>query len=177
MDSNNAVSSSQPSVQMNTAIPNEAYTVISADPGRPTDIPELVTTDQTGTPAEDTTPDSQRVTVMPDPFGLLELWSGGKVQDPLRHKAIDLFNEVCDDLGKDQKGRRGITGSPLFRDTSIGPFPQRLLWLLLRAEPKCPPMNHADRHAGITPGRRRRTHPRRNSRPALPARRRVRPFH
>ena len=104
MDSNNAVNSSQFIEQMNTAIPNEAHTVINADPGRPTDIPELVTPDQTGTPAEDTTPDSQRVTVMPDPLGLLELWSGGKVQDPLRHKAIDLFNEVCDDLGIGSKG-------------------------------------------------------------------------
>ncbi len=55
-------------------------------------------------PAEDTTPDSQRVTAMPDPLGLLELWSGGKVQDPLHHKAIDLFNEVCDDLGIGSKG-------------------------------------------------------------------------
>ena len=84
---------------MNTAIPNEVHTVISADPGRPTDIPEVTAADQTGTPAEDTTPSREPVTVMPDPLGLLELWSGGKVQDPLRHKAIDLFNEVCDDLG------------------------------------------------------------------------------
>ena len=99
MDSNNAVNSSQLSEQMNTAIPNEVLTSINADPGRPTDIAELVTPDQTGTPAEDTTPGKELVTAMPDPLGLLELWSGGKVQDPLRHKAIDLFNEVCDDLG------------------------------------------------------------------------------
>ena len=39
MDSNNAVNSSQLSEQMNTAIPNEALTSISADPGRPTDMP------------------------------------------------------------------------------------------------------------------------------------------
>ena len=77
---------------MNTAVPNEAHTSISADPRRPTDLPELVTPDQTGTPAEDTTPSKEMVTVMPDPLGLLELWSGGKVQGPLRHKAIDLFN-------------------------------------------------------------------------------------
>ena len=99
MDSNNTVISSQLNEQMNTAIPNEVHTSISADPRRPTDIPELITPDQTGTLAEDTTASSQRVTAMPDPLGLLELWSGGKVQDPLRHKAIDLFNEVCDDLG------------------------------------------------------------------------------
>ena len=104
MDSNNAVNSSQLSEQMNTAIPNEAHTSISADPGRPTDIPELVTPDQTGIPAEDTTPGKEMVTAMPDPLGLLELWSGGKVQDPLRHKAMDLFNEVCDDLGIGSKG-------------------------------------------------------------------------
>ena len=99
MDSNNAVNSSQLIERMNTAIPNEALTGISADPGRPADIRELVTADQTGMPAEDTTPGKEMVTVMPDPLGFLELWSGGKVQDPLRHKAIDLFNEVCDDLG------------------------------------------------------------------------------
>jgi len=104
MDSNNAVNSSQFSGQMNTAMPNEAYTSISADPGRPTDIRELVAVDQPGTPAEDTTPGKEMVTAMPDPLGLLELWSGGKVQDPLRHKAIDLFNEVCDDLGIGSKG-------------------------------------------------------------------------
>ena len=104
MDSNNAVSSSQPSVQMYTAIPDEAHTSISADPGRPTDIPEVPVADQAGTPAEDTTPGKEMVTAMPDPLGLLELWSGGKVQDPLRHKAIDLFNEVCDDLGIGSKG-------------------------------------------------------------------------
>ena len=104
MDSNNAANSSQLSEQMNTAIPYEVHTSISAGPGRPADIPEVVTPDQTGTPADDRTPDSQRVTIMPDPLGLLELWSGGKVQDPLRHKAIDLFNEVCDDLGIGSKG-------------------------------------------------------------------------
>ena len=71
MGSNNTVNSSQFSEQMNTAIPNEAHTVISADPGRPTDIPELVTPDQTGTPAEDTTPGKEMVTAMPDPLGLL----------------------------------------------------------------------------------------------------------
>ena len=104
MDSNNAVNSSQPIEQINTAIPNEVHTVISADPGRPADILEAPDADQTGTPAEDTILDSQRVTVMPDLLGLLELWSGGKVLDPLRHKAIDLFNEVCDDLGIGSKG-------------------------------------------------------------------------
>ena len=92
MDSNNAVNSSQLSEQMNTAIPNEALTNISADPGRPTDILEVPAADQTEAPAEDTTPGKEMVTAMPDPLGLLELWSGGKVQDPLRHKAIDLFN-------------------------------------------------------------------------------------
>ena len=104
MDSNNAVNSSQLNEQMNTAIPNEVYTSISADTGRPVDIPEVPTADQTGTPAEDTTFGKEMVTAMPDPLGLLELWSGGKVQDPLRHKAIDLFNEVCDDLGIGSKG-------------------------------------------------------------------------
>ena len=104
MDSSNAVNSSQPSEQMNTATFNEVHASISADPGRPTDIPQLVTPDQAGTPAEDTTPGKEMVTVMPDPLGFLELWSGGKVQDPLRHKAIDLFNEVCDDLGIGSKG-------------------------------------------------------------------------
>ena len=74
MDSNNAVNSSQLSEQMNTAIPNEVHTSISADPGRPTDIPELVTPDQTGTPAEDTTPGKEMVTAMPDPSGS---WSFG----------------------------------------------------------------------------------------------------
>ena len=64
MDSNNAVISSQLSEQMNTAIPNEAHTSINADPARPSDIPELVTPDQTGTPAEDTTPSSLQVTVI-----------------------------------------------------------------------------------------------------------------
>ena len=105
MDSNNAVNSMQLSGQMNTAILNEAHTSISADPGRPTDIPEVTTADQTGTPAEDTTPGKEMVTAMPDPLGLLELWSGGKVQDPLRHKVIDLFNEVYDDLGIGSSGR------------------------------------------------------------------------
>ena len=104
MDSNNAVNSSQLSEQMTTAIPNEVHTIISADPGRPTDIPVVTAADQTGTSTEDTTPSREPVTVMPDPLGLLELWSGGKVQDPLRHKAIDLFNEVCDDLGIGSKG-------------------------------------------------------------------------
>ena len=104
MDSNNAVKPSEFSEQMNTAIPNEVHAVISADPGRPTDILELVTPDQTGIPAEDTISGKEMVTAMPDPLGLLELWSGGKVQDPLRHKAIDLFNEVCDDLGIGSKG-------------------------------------------------------------------------
>ena len=104
MDSNNAGNSIQLSEQMNTAIPNEAHTVIIADPGRPADIPELVTPDQIGPPAEDATPGKEMVTAMPDPLGLLELWSGGKVRDPLRHKAIDLFNEVCDDLGIGSKG-------------------------------------------------------------------------
>ena len=105
MESNNAVNSSQLREQMTTAIPNEVHTVISADPGRPTDIPVVTAADQTGTSTEDTTPSREPVTVMPDPLGLLELWSGGKVQDPLRHKAIDLFNEVCDDLGIGSKGR------------------------------------------------------------------------
>ena len=99
MDSNNAVNSMQLSGQMNTAIPNEAHTSISADPGRPADIPEVPNADHTGTPAEDTIPGKELVTAMLDPLGLPELWSGGKVQDPLRHKAIGLFNEVCDDLG------------------------------------------------------------------------------
>ena len=104
MDSNNAVNSNQLSEQMNTAIPDEVHTSIIADPGRRADIPEVPNTNQTGTPAEDTTRGKEMVTAMPDPLGLLELWSGGKVQDPLRHKAIDLFNEVCDDLGIGSKG-------------------------------------------------------------------------
>ena len=104
MDSNNAVNPSHISEQMNTATFNEVHASISADPGRPADIPEIPNADQTGTPAEDTTPGKEMVTAMPDPLGLLELWSGGKVQDPLRHKAIDLFNEVCDDLGIGSKG-------------------------------------------------------------------------
>ena len=104
MGFNNTVNSSQFSEQMNTAIPNEAHTVIIADPARPTYILDVPAADQAGTPAEDTTPGKEMVTAMPDPLGLLELWSGGKVQDPLRHKAIDLFNEVCDDLGIGSKG-------------------------------------------------------------------------
>ena len=104
MDSNNAVKPSEFSEQMNTAILNEVLTSVSADPGRPTDIREVTIAVETGTAAEDTTPGKEMVTAMPDPLGLLELWSGGKVQDPLRHKAIDLFNEVCDDLGIGSKG-------------------------------------------------------------------------
>ncbi len=104
MDSNNVVNSSQLIEQLNTAIPIEVHTSISSDPGRPTENPEVPAGHQAGTPAEDTTPGKEMVTVMPDPLGLLELWSGGKVQDPLRHKAIDLFNEVCDDLGIGSKG-------------------------------------------------------------------------
>ena len=104
MDSNNAVNSSQLSEQINTAIPNEVHIVTSADPASPADIRELVAVYQPGTFAEDTTPGKEMVTAMPDSLGLLELWSGGKVQDPLRHKAIDLFNEVCDDLGIGSKG-------------------------------------------------------------------------
>ena len=112
MDSNNAVNSSQISEQQDSVILDVLHTSISVTPGRPNegqldrnpapreaDIPEVPGADQTGTPAEDTTPGKEMVTAMPDPLGLLELWSGGKVQDPLRHKAIDLFNEVCDDLG------------------------------------------------------------------------------
>ena len=105
MESNNAVNSSQLREQMTTAIPSEVHTIISADPGRPTDIPVVTIADQTGTPAEDTNPSGEPVTVMPDPLGLLELWSGGKVQDPLRHKVIDLLNEVYDDLGIGSSGR------------------------------------------------------------------------
>ena len=56
MDSNNAVNSSQLSEQMTTAIPDEVLTSISADPARPADIPEVPAADQTGTPAEYTTP-------------------------------------------------------------------------------------------------------------------------
>ena len=104
MESNNAVNSSQLREQMITAIPSKVHTSISADPGRPTDIPVVTAADQTGTPTEDTTPGKEMVTAMPDPLGLLELWSGGKVQDPLRHKVIDLFNEVYDDLGIGSKG-------------------------------------------------------------------------
>ena len=48
MDSNNAVNSSQLSEQMNTAIPNEVHTSISADPGRPADIREVLNADQRG---------------------------------------------------------------------------------------------------------------------------------
>ena len=105
MDSSNAVNSSQLSEQMTTAIPNEVHTSISADPGRPTDIPEVTAADQTGTSTEDTTPSREPVTIMPDPLGLLELWSGGKVQNPLRHKVIRLLNEVYDDLGIGSSGR------------------------------------------------------------------------
>ena len=64
MDSSNAVNSSQLSEQMNTATFNEVHASISADPGRPADIPEIPNADQTGTPAEDTTPGSERVTVI-----------------------------------------------------------------------------------------------------------------
>ena len=64
MDSSNAVNSSQLSEQMNTATFNEVHASISADPGRPADIPEIPNADQTGTPAEDTTPSSERVTVI-----------------------------------------------------------------------------------------------------------------
>ena len=64
MDSSDAVNSSQLSEQMNTATFNEVHASISADPGRPADIPELPNADQTGTPAEDTTPGSERVTVI-----------------------------------------------------------------------------------------------------------------
>ena len=119
MDSTNAVNASQASEQQDTAIPDVVHARFSVNPGRPNegqldrnpahgaaDIPEVTTADRTGAPAEDTTPSSQRVTVMPDPLGLLELWSGGKVQDPLRHnKVIDLFNEVYDDLSIGSSGR------------------------------------------------------------------------
>ena len=118
MESNNAVNSSQLSEQMTTAIPDVVHTSITANPGRPNEgqldrnpvpreveIPEIATADQTGTSTEDTTPSREPVTVMPDPLGLLELWSGGKVQDPLRHKVIDLLNEVYDDLGIGSSGR------------------------------------------------------------------------
>ena len=64
MDSSNAVNSSQLSEQMNTATFNEVHASISADPGRPADIPEIPNADQTGTPAEDTTPGSEQVTVI-----------------------------------------------------------------------------------------------------------------
>ena len=64
MDSSNAVNSSQLSEQMNTATFNEVHASISADPGRPADIPEIPNADQTGIPAEDTTPGSERVTVI-----------------------------------------------------------------------------------------------------------------
>jgi len=64
MDSSDAVNSSQLSEQMNTATFNEVHASISADPGRPADIPEIPNADQTGTPAEDTTPGSERVTVI-----------------------------------------------------------------------------------------------------------------
>lgn len=64
MDSSDAVNSSQLSEQMNTATFNEVHASISADPGRPADIPEIPNADQTGIPAEDTTPGSERVTVI-----------------------------------------------------------------------------------------------------------------
>ena len=64
MDSSDAVNSSQLSEQMNTATFNEVHASISADPGRPADIPKIPNADQTGTPAEDTTPGSERVTVI-----------------------------------------------------------------------------------------------------------------
>ena len=105
MESNNAVNSSQLREQMNTAIPNEVHTSVSADPASPADILEVTIADQTGTSTEDTTPSREPVTVMPDPLGLLELWSGGKVQDPLRQKVIRLLNEVYDDLGIGSSGR------------------------------------------------------------------------
>ena len=90
---------------MTTAIPNEVHTIISAEPASPADILEVTIADQTGTSTEDTNPSREPVTVMPDPLGLLELWSGGKVQDPLRHKVIRLLNEVYDDLGIGSSGR------------------------------------------------------------------------
>ena len=64
MDSSNAVNSSQLSEQMNTATFNEVHVSISADPGRPADIPEIPNADQTGTPVEGATPGSERVTVI-----------------------------------------------------------------------------------------------------------------
>ena len=64
MDSSNAVNSSQPSEQMNTATFNEIHASISADPGRPADIPEIPNADQTGTPVEGATLGSERVTVI-----------------------------------------------------------------------------------------------------------------
>ena len=56
MYSNNAVKPSEFSEQMNTAILNEVLTSVSADPARPAYIPEVPAADQTGTPAEYTTP-------------------------------------------------------------------------------------------------------------------------
>jgi len=64
MDSSNAVNSSQLSEQMNTATFNEVHASISADPGRPADIPEIPNADQTGTPVEGATLGSERVTVI-----------------------------------------------------------------------------------------------------------------
>ena len=64
MDSSNAVNSSQLSEQMNTATSNEVHASISADPGRPADIPEIPNADQTGTPVKGATPSSERVTVI-----------------------------------------------------------------------------------------------------------------
>ena len=49
---------------MNTAIPNEVHANVRADPGRPADVPKASNADQSGTPAEDTTPSSQQVTVI-----------------------------------------------------------------------------------------------------------------
>jgi len=45
MESNNAVNSSQLREQMTTAIPSEVHTSISADPGRPADIPGVPNAD------------------------------------------------------------------------------------------------------------------------------------
>ena len=64
MDSSNAVNSSQLSEQMNTATFNEVHASISADPGRPADIPEIPNADQTGTPVEGANLGSERVTVI-----------------------------------------------------------------------------------------------------------------
>ena len=83
MDSNKAANSSQLSEQMNTAIPNEVHTSISADPARPADIREVLKADQTEAPAEYTTPSSQRVTAMPDPLsGSWNFGVEGKCRTP-----------------------------------------------------------------------------------------------